>query len=111
MARLKPLFAGRSDAAHALQIQLAEAVERRCGGKAHLDHQAEVRVEFSDKRVWVGIVHVFELRGHPTAWGAYAWPAAARGGEAPEIHVVLRLPTIGSAEQAVRSVMRRNGSS
>ena len=59
--------------------QLAEAVENMHGVRACFVEAAEVR-EFSGEHIaWQGIVHVFDLEGHPTATRAYAWSSADRG--------------------------------
>jgi hypothetical protein len=61
-------------------IQLKEAVERMHGGTATLAQSVPVREAFEGKLVWEGVVHVFDLTGHPTATRAYAWSAPIGGG-------------------------------
>jgi hypothetical protein len=46
-----------------------------------------VKEVFEGKTVWEGIIHVFDLEGHPGATRAYAWSspvkAATSGGSMP----------------------------
>jgi hypothetical protein len=56
--------------------ELRTAVERQQGGKARLLESVAVSEEFEGRPVWQGIVHVFELEGHPTATRAYAWSSS-----------------------------------
>ncbi len=53
--------------------QLKQAIEAQHGGKATLRQAVPVREEFQGAPVWEGVVHVFELAGHPAAERAYAW--------------------------------------
>ncbi len=59
--------------------QLREAVERMHGGTATLAQSVPVRETFDGKTVWEGVVHVFDLSGHPTATRAYAWYSPIEG--------------------------------
>jgi hypothetical protein len=36
---------------------------------------------FDGKTVWEGVVHVFDLEGHPKATGAYAWSSPMEGSD------------------------------
>jgi hypothetical protein len=53
--------------------QLREAVQNMHGGTATLAQSVPVRETFQGQTVWEGVVHVFDLAGHPTATRAYAW--------------------------------------
>jgi hypothetical protein len=59
--------------------QFREAVERMHGGSAQLAQFVPVRESFEGKTVWEGVVHVFDLTGHPTATRAYAWSSPIEG--------------------------------
>lgn len=85
--------------------QLAAAVEVRCGGKAYLADTSEVRLDDCNGAAWVGHVYVFDLQDHDHRRRAYAWPTAVEGGVAMGIHVVLHLPSIMSATDAVMRVL------
>ena len=47
--------------------ELKQAIERLHGGSAMLAQSVPVRETFEGKTVWEGVVHVFDLAGHPTA--------------------------------------------
>jgi hypothetical protein len=51
--------------------QLRIAVEGMHGGSAQFAQSVPVRETFEGKTVWEGVVHVFDLTGHPTATRAY----------------------------------------
>jgi hypothetical protein len=53
-------------------LPLQEAVERMHGGTASFAQSVPVRETFEGKTVWEGVVHVFDLAGHPAATRAYA---------------------------------------
>jgi hypothetical protein len=59
--------------------QLGQAVERMHGGSATLTQSVPVREIFEGETVWEGVVHVFDLAGHPTATSAYAWSSPIKG--------------------------------
>ena len=59
--------------------QLRDAVQNMHGGIATLAQSVPVRETFEGKTVWEGVVHVFDLAGHPTATRAYAWSSPNRG--------------------------------
>ena len=52
--------------------ELKQAVERMHGGAATLAESVPVREIFQGKPAWEGVVHVFDLTGHPSATRAYA---------------------------------------
>ena len=54
-------------------VELRKAIESQHGGTATLAQSVPVRETFEDQPVWEGIVHVFNLEGHPIATRAYAW--------------------------------------
>ncbi|MES1180004.1 MAG: hypothetical protein ABUL43_02290, partial [Hyphomicrobium sp.] len=53
--------------------QLRQAVESQHGGQARFVQAVPVRDEFRGQIAFEGVVHVFDLLGHPTASRAYAW--------------------------------------
>lgn len=55
---------------------------------------------------WRGKVYDFEVHGHPTATRCSAWPEAVNN-TMIIIHAILHHRNINSAEDAVRSVLRR----
>ncbi|HEY1267132.1 MAG TPA: hypothetical protein VGH16_07730 [Candidatus Binatia bacterium] len=68
------------------------------------DYQASVRVHeiINGKSGWAGIVEVFRIV-HPQAKYAYAWNYKDDGGGKSHYPVVLGIPPIDSAEDAVRA--------
>lgn len=52
---------------------LREAVEGTHGGSATFVQAVPVREMHGADVAWEGVVHVFDLAGHPSATRAYAW--------------------------------------
>ena len=59
--------------------QLKVAIEVQHGGTAMLAQSVPVLETFEGQTVWEGIVHVFDLEGHPKATRAYAWSSPIEG--------------------------------
>src|SRR5690349_6504820 len=59
--------------------QLKQAVEGQHGGKAVMVAAEPVKEVFNGQTVWEGLVHVFDLKGHPKATRAYAWSSLIEG--------------------------------
>jgi hypothetical protein len=59
--------------------QLEEAIEVQHGGTATLVQVVPVKETFKGSTVWEGVVHVFDLAGHPKATRAYAWSSPIEG--------------------------------
>jgi hypothetical protein len=85
--------------------QLKEAVERMHGGTATLAQSVPVRETFEGKPVWEGVVHVFDLAGHPTATRAYAWSSPIEGSTKRRFVAVLHTARISSPLEAVRAAI------
>src|SRR3954454_6910511 len=84
---------------------LAEVIQNMHGGTATLAQSVPVRETFQGQTVWEGVVHVFDLAGHPTATRAYAWPFPAEGSDKPRYVAVLHTDRINSPLQAVRAAI------
>src|SRR3954447_1725617 len=84
---------------------LASVIERMHGGTATLAQSVPVRETFQGQTVWEGVVHVFDLAGHPTATRAYAWPFPAEGSDQPRYVAVLHTDRINSPVEAVRAAI------
>jgi len=82
--------------------ELQKAVERMHGGSAMLAQSVPVRESFEGKTVWEGVVHVFDLTGHPTATRAYAWSSPIEGSSKRRFVAVLHQPPVDSPLAAVR---------
>lgn len=83
--------------------QLTEAIESQHGGTATLAQSVPVTETFGGKTVWEGVVHVFDLAGHPKATRAYAWSSPVEGSSKRRFFAVLHTPKINSPLQAVRA--------
>lgn len=84
---------------------LQAAVEGMHGGTARLTQAVPVREEFEGATVWEGVVHVFDLDGHPDATRAYAWSSPIEGSENRRFFAVLHIPPITSPVEAVRAAI------
>jgi hypothetical protein len=85
--------------------ELRTAVERMHNCRACLVELAAISESFQGRAVWQGIVHVFELTGHPTATRCYAWSSPIGESEKRRFFAVLHLPPITSAHDAVRAAI------
>ena len=85
--------------------QLKTAVENMHGGTATLAQSAPVRETFEGKPVWEGVVHVFDLAGHPTATRAYAWSSPIEGSSKRRFFAVLHQPPVDSPQAAVQAAI------
>ena len=68
-----------------------------------------VSESFDGKSVWEGVVHVFELNGHPPARRAFAWSSLVEGSTERRYFAVLNIPPITSPVEAVRATVMREG--
>ncbi len=85
--------------------QLREAVQNMHGGTATLAQSVPIRETFDGKPVWEGVVHVFDLAGHPTATRAYAWSSPIEGSTKRRFFAVLHTARINSPLEAVRAAI------
>lgn len=84
---------------------LRQAVEGLHGCKAVFQRVEPVKEIFQGKTVWEGQVHVFELRGHPSATTAYAWSYEKEPGGKRKFYAVLHTPAVDSSVKAVRAAI------
>lgn len=85
--------------------QLKEAIESQHGGTATLAQSVPVIETFQGKRVWEGVVHVFDLAGHPKATRAYAWSSPIEGSTKRRFFAVLHMGAITGPVEAVRAAI------
>jgi hypothetical protein len=85
--------------------QLKATIEQMHGGSALLAQSLPVRETFDGKFVWEGVVHVFDLTGHPTATRAYAWSSPIAGSTKRRFFAVLHQPPVDSPQAAVRAAI------
>jgi hypothetical protein len=60
---------------------------------------------FDGKPVWEGVVHVFDLAGHPSATRAYAWSSPIDRSAKRRFFAVLHVPPVDSPQAAVRAAI------
>jgi hypothetical protein len=65
-----------------------------------------VRVPRNRGRSWDGMVHIFEISGHPKATRCYVWPEVLDA-KTVIIRAVLHSDKISSPQKAVQSVINR----
>lgn len=87
------------------KADLQQAVERMHHCTARLLQSVPVSEEFEGKTVWEGVVHVFDLEGHPTATRAYAWSSSIEGSDKRRFFTVLHQPPVTSPLDAVRAAI------
>jgi glycosyl transferase family 25 len=85
--------------------QLQRAVESVHGGRARLAESRTVSERLDDGTVWEGVVHLFDLHGHPEPMRAYAWSLPLEGQENLQFFSVLHGPPITSPADAVRAAI------
>jgi hypothetical protein len=84
---------------------LRQAVESLHSCRATLVQSVPVREAFLDDPVWEGVVHVFDIEGHPKATRAYAWSSPVEGSDKRRFFAVLQLGAIKSPLEAVRAAI------
>ena len=84
--------------------KLKAAIEHRYGGTAHLAFLDAVSITRQAQPACEGVVFVFDLVGHPEAERAYGWTSPVGKSGEHQFHVVLQVPPIASAQDAIRSM-------
>ena len=84
------------------QLKHAVEVQHRC--TATLVQSVPVS-ECGGKAVWEGVVHVFNIPGHPKANRAYAWSSPIEGSDKRRFFAVLHVPPVTSPVEAVRAAI------
>jgi hypothetical protein len=85
--------------------ELKVAVERMHDCKARLAQSVPVRERHGKATVWEGVVHVFDLTGHPKATRAYAWSSPIEGSDKRRFFAVLHLRPVTSPIEALRAAI------
>ena len=85
--------------------QLKRAVEAQHGCTATFIQSVPVKETFEGNTVWEGVVHVFQIHGHPKASKAYAWSSPIEGSDKRRFFAVLHLPPVTSPVEAVRAAI------
>jgi hypothetical protein len=84
--------------------ELKRAVESQHGGTATLVQSVPADERHDGKPVWQGVVHVFDLAGHPKAKRAYAWSSERKDGKR-RFYAVLHLGPVTGPVEAVRAAI------
>ena len=87
-----------------LEHKLKATIEGEHGGTAHLAYIDVVSETRQGRPVAGGLVFVFDLESHPEAARAYGWTSQV-GEDERRFHVVLQVPPIASAQDAVQSTL------
>jgi hypothetical protein len=85
--------------------ELKTAIELQHGGAATFVRSVPVREAYDGQTVWEGIVHVFDLAGHPKATRTYAWSSPIEGSDKRRFFAVLQMGAIKSPADAVRAAI------
>jgi hypothetical protein len=85
--------------------QLKRAVESQHGCTATFVQSVPVKETFEGKMVWDGVVHVFQIHGHPKASKAYAWSSPIEGSDKRRFFAVLHEGPVTGPVEAVRAAI------
>ena len=85
--------------------ELRNVIEHMHDCSATLVGTEVVSETFDGQPVWKGIVHVFEITGHPEATRCYAWSSPVVGSSKRRFYAVLEIPPVQSALDAVRAAI------
>lgn len=85
--------------------QLQQVVETQHGCKATWVQTVPVKETFGGQTVWEGVVHVFQVHGHPQTHKAYAWSSPIERSDKRRFFAVLHIPPIVSPVDAVRAAI------
>jgi len=84
---------------------LNNLIERQEKCRAKHIESVVIHERFEGMRVWDGVVETFQLEGNSRAKRAYAWVTPASQGKEPEYKIVLGVPPVNSAQEAVRAAV------
>lgn len=85
--------------------QLQRAVEAQHGGKAIFVDVLPLKEIWNGQTVWEGVVHIFDLRGHPEATRAYVLSSSIDDADKRQFHALLHLGAIRSPLDAVQAAI------
>ena len=87
---------------------LQKSVEWLHNCSASFKESVSVKEEFEGRTAWEGIVHIYDLTGHPEADKCYVWSSPIEGSEKRKFYAVLHIPPVESPEKAVRASIIQN---
>ena len=85
--------------------ELRNVIRRLHGVESEHVESVPVKEVFREKTVWDGVVEVFNLKGHPTAFRAYAWAHDTDDANKRRYVAVLHTHPIKSAQDAVKAAL------
>ena len=86
--------------------QLKRVIETQLGGRAALRQSLRVAGGPKVPANWDGVVHLFDLKDHPTnCTRAYAWSSSIKGGHKPRYFAVLHGGRVNGPVEAVKSAL------
>ena len=91
--------------AESTQDELRLAIERQHNCSARLTQSVPIKETHEGATVWDGVVHVFDVDGHPSAARAYAWSSPIEGSDKHRFFAVLHMGAIKSPQDAVRAAI------
>lgn len=82
---------------------LRHVIESQHGGSGSFVQSVRVHKLPKAASLWDGIVHIFDLKNHPSATRAYAWASPIKGGTKPRYFAVLHQGAIKGPNEAVKA--------
>ncbi len=82
---------------------LKRVIESQHGGSATFTRSVRVLPAKNKQGDWDGVVHLFDLKGHPKAKRAYAWSSPILGSTKPRYFAVLHMGQVAGPVDAVRA--------
>ena len=85
------------------RLDFQKSIEDLHNCSASFQKAVLVKEEFEGRTAWEGIVHIFDLTGHPEADKCYAWSSPIESSGKLKHYAVLHIPPIDSLEKAIRA--------
>jgi hypothetical protein len=82
---------------------LTQVIENQHGAKGVFHQSVRVAKWNGNASSWDGMVHVFNVSGHPTARRAFAWSSPIAGSQGSRYFAVLQSPRIKTPHDAARA--------
>jgi hypothetical protein len=82
---------------------LTQVIESQHGAKSVFHQSVRVAKWNGSPASWDGLVHVFNISGHPTARRAFAWASPVAGSQGQRYFAVLQGGRVKSASDAARA--------
>ncbi len=87
-----------------------QVIRERYGVDSSYHRTDPVSVDFENKRIWSGLVHVFTLHQHPDSTYCFTWDELHPEGDKHRTFTILDYGEDVTAEQAVQlSLVKRKG--